>query len=117
MFFSVPVIKLKSDKITNYEKEEVPIGCEEIENKIKDGRPFWEMIHENGETGTLINENKGGKYLGLEKDPPCLTILNATMSDSGYYCCCIEYSTSSGRKIARSEKAHLMIKKKSRHIL
>jgi hypothetical protein len=107
---------LKNDTITVYENEAVPIGCEEIENKTKDCRPFWEMIHENEETETFIKENKGGKYFGLERDPPCLTILNAAMSDSGYYCCCIEYSTSNGRKIARSEKAHLIIEK-SMHIL
>ena len=107
---------MKNDTITVYENEAVPIGCEEIENKTKDCRPFWAMIHENGETETLIEENKGGKYFGLERDPPCLTILNAQMSDSGYYCCCIKYSTSNGGKIARSEKAHLIIEK-SRHIL
>jgi hypothetical protein len=62
----------------------IPIGCEEIENKIKDGRPFWEMIRENDETEKLtIKENKKGKYFGLERDPPCLTILNAQMSDRG----------------------------------
>ena len=74
------------------------------------------MIHENGETEKLIKENREGKYFGLERDPPCLTILNAAMSDSGYYYCCIEYSTSDETMSANSEKAHLIIKK-SRHIL
>jgi hypothetical protein len=62
-----------------------------------------------------INENKKDTF-DLETDPPCLTILNAQMSDSGYYYCCIEYSTSDGNKTAKSEKAHLIIEK-SRHIL
>ena len=107
---------MKNDTFTVYENEAVPIGCEKIENKIKGCRPFWKMIHENGETEKLIKENREGKYFGLERDPPCLTILNAAMSDSGYYCCCIEYSTSDETMIAKSEKAHLIIKK-SRHIL
>jgi hypothetical protein len=107
---------LKNYTFTVYENQSVPIGCEEIENKIKDCRPFWKMIHENGETEKLIKENREGKYFGLERDPPCLTILNAAMSDSGYYYCCIEYSTSDETMSANSEKAHLIIKK-SRHIL
>jgi hypothetical protein len=45
-----------------------------------------------------------------------LTILNAQMSDSGYYYCCIEYSTSDGKKKVKSERVHLIVEK-SRHIL
>jgi hypothetical protein len=42
-----------------------------------------------------IREDKKDKYLGLKSDPPYyLWILNAEMSDRGYYRCCIEYSTS-----------------------
>ena len=62
-----------------------------------------------------LNENKKDR-VELEIDPPCLTILNAQMSDSGYYYCCIEYSTSDGMKTVRSQKAQLIIRK-SRHIL
>jgi hypothetical protein len=50
-----------------------------------------------------------GKY-GLKRDPPCLTILDVQMSDSGDYYCCIEYSTSDVKKTVKSEKAHLTIR-------
>jgi hypothetical protein len=49
------------------------------------------------------------KKIGL-RDPPCLTILDVQMSDSGDYYCCIEYSTSDVKKTVKSEKAHLTIR-------
>jgi hypothetical protein len=107
---------LKQAEFIVYETEDFLIKCSEIRNNKNDGQPYWERIDEDGESCNLtIKEDKENKY-GLERYPPCLKILNAAMSDSGYYCCCIEYSTSNGRKIARSEKAHLIIEK-SRHLL
>jgi hypothetical protein len=45
------------------------------------------------------------------QSPYFLRILNAEMSDRGYYRCCMEYSTSNGEETMRSEKAHLMVEK------
>ena len=102
--------------LTVYEREEVIIECSVITNNKNDGQPYWKKIDENDESCNLtIREDKEGKY-GLKRDPPCLKILNVQMSDSGDYYCCIEYSTSDGKKKARSQKAHLIIKK-SKHIL
>jgi hypothetical protein len=107
---------LKQNTFTVYEKELVSIRCEKIENKKENDQPYWEKIDENGESCNLtIIEKIEGRF-DLETDPPCLTILNAQMSDSGYYCCCIEYSTSDGKKNVKSERVHLIIEK-SRHIL
>jgi hypothetical protein len=64
----------------------------------------------------LTRREKKGDRFYLETDPPCLKILDVQMSDSGDYYCCIEYSTSKGKKTLRSQKAHLIIKK-SKHIL
>ena len=93
----------------------VSIKCYEIINKKKDYQLFWERIDEHEENNLTIREKKGDIF-DLETDPPCLKILNVQMSDSGYYNCGIEYSTSDGKKNVRSEKAHLIIKK-SKHIL
>ena len=104
---------MKQDRFTVVEREEVLIECSEIRNNKNDGQPYWQRIDENGEKKSLTI--KEGKY-GLKRDPPCLNILNLQMSDSEDYYCCIEYSTSDGKKTVRSKKAHLIIKK-SKHIL
>ena len=107
---------MKKDTLTDYVSELVSIRCKKIRYKKNDGQLYWEKIDENGESCYLtIREKIEGRF-DLETDPPCLTILNAEMSDSGYYYCCFEYSTSDGKKTAKSEKAHLIIEK-SRHIL
>jgi hypothetical protein len=106
---------LKQDTFTVYESELVSIRCKEIRNKKYDDQLFWERIDEHKENNLTIREKIKGRF-DLEIDPPCLTILNAQMSDSGYYYCCIEYSTSDGKKTMRSQKAQLIIRK-SRHIL
>jgi hypothetical protein len=106
---------LKQNTFTVYENELVSIRCEKIRNDKENDQLFWEKVDEHGKNKLKINENKKDTF-DLETDPPCLTILNAQMSDSGYYYCCIEYSTSDGNKTAKSEKAHLIIEK-SRHIL
>jgi len=102
---------LKSYTLTVVEGRSVAIECNIIYEK-EYCPPFWERIHENDETNKLtIKEDKKGKYFGLKRDPPCLTILNAEMSDRGDYCCCIEYSTSNGKETVRSKKAHLIVEK------
>ena len=106
---------MKQNTLTVYENELVSIRCEKIRNDKENDQLFWEKVDEHGKNKLKINENKKDTF-DLETDPPCLTILNAQMSDSGYYYCCIEYSTSDGKKTAKSEKAHLIIEK-SRHIL
>ena len=93
----------------------VSIRCKEIREKKYDDQLFWERNDEHEENKLTIREKKKGRF-DLEIDPPCLTILNAQMSDSRYYYCCIEYSTSDGKKTVRSQKAQLIIRK-SRHIL
>ena len=92
------------------EGKSVAIECNEF--IIDEKRPpFWEWIHEDDETNKLtIREDKKDKYL-LNSDPPYLRILNAEMSDRGYYRCCIEYSTSNGEETVRSKKAHLIVEK------
>ena len=94
------------------EGNSVAIECN-INYEKKYCTPFWERIHENDETNILtIREDKKDKYFGLKSDPPYfLRILNAEMSDRGYYRCCVEYSTSNGEETMRSEKAHLMVEK------
>jgi hypothetical protein len=104
---------LTQNTFTVYETEEVVIGCSKIRNNKNCGEPYWERIGGNGESCNLTIIE--GKY-GLKSDPPCLTILDVQMSDSGDYYCCIEYSTSDVKKTVKSEKAHLTIKK-SKHIL
>ena len=106
---------MKQNTFTVYENELVSIRCEKIRNDKENDQLSWEKVDEHGKIKLKINENKKDTF-DLETDPPCLTILNAQMSDSGYYYCCIEYSTSDGKKTAKSEKAHLIIEK-SRHIL
>ena len=106
---------MKQDTLTVYESELVSIRCKEIRNDKENDEIFWEKVDEHGKIQLKMNENKKNRFY-LKRDPPCLTILNARMSDSGYYYCCIEYSTSDGKKTERSEKAHLIIEK-SRHIL
>ena len=103
------------DTFTVNENELVSIRCEKIRNDQKNDQLFWEKVDEHEKNKLTIREKKKGRF-DLEIDPPCLTILNAKMSDSGYYYCCIEYSTSEGKKTVRSQKAHLIIEK-SRHIL
>jgi hypothetical protein len=101
---------------TVYEREEVLIECSKIRNNKNDGQAYWERIDENGYSCNLtIREDTDGKYR-FKRDPPCLTILNVQMSDSGDYYCCIEYSTSDGKNTVKSERVHLIIEK-SRHIL
>jgi hypothetical protein len=53
-------------------------------------RYFWERINEDDEKNILtIREDKKDKYFGLRSDPPYfLRILNAEMSDRGYYTVC-----------------------------
>ena len=104
---------MKQAKFIVYETEDLLIKCSEIRNNKNDGQPYWERIDENGESCNMTI--KEDKYC-LERYPPCLKILNVQMSDRGYYLCCIDYSTSDGKKTVRSEKAHLIIKK-SKHIL
>ena len=107
---------MKQETITVYESELASIRCKEIRNKKNDDQLFWERIDEyNEENNLTIREKIKGRFK-IEIDPPCLTILNAQMSDSGYYYCCFEYSTSDGKKTVKSKKAHLIIEK-SRHIL
>jgi hypothetical protein len=107
---------LKQDTITVYESELASIRYKEIRNKKNVDQLFWERIDEDDEKNNMtIREKKEGRFK-IEIDPPCLTILNAQMSDSGYYYCCFEYSTSDGKKTVKSEKAKLIIEK-SRHIL
>jgi hypothetical protein len=106
---------LKQNTFTGDENELVSIRCKKIRNDKENDQLFWEKVDEHGKNKLKINENKKDRF-DLETDPPCLTILNAQMSDNGYYYCCIEYSTSDGKKTAKSEKAHLIIEK-SRHIL
>ena len=103
------------DTFTVYEKELVSIRCEKIRNDKENDQLFWEKVDEHGKNKLKINENKKDRF-DLKRDPPCLTILNAQMSDSEYYYCCIKYSTSDGKKTVRSQKAQLIIRK-SRHIL
>ena len=107
---------MKPETFTVYECELVSIRCKDIRNKKIDDQLFWERIGEHDEENNLtIREKKKGRF-DLEIDPPCLTILNAQMSDSGYYYCCIEYSTSDGKKKVKSERVHLIVEK-SKHIL
>jgi hypothetical protein len=107
---------LEQDTLTVCESELASIRCKEIINKKNDNQLFWERIDEHDEENNMtIREKKEGRY-ELEIDPPCLKILNAQISDSGCYYCCIEYSTSDGKKTVRSEKAYLIIRK-SRNIL
>ena len=107
---------MEQDTFTVYESELASIRCKKIRNKKKDDKPFWERIAQHhGENNLKIRKKKEGRF-ELEIDPPCLKILNAEMSDSGDYYCCIEYSTYNGEKTVKSQKAHLIIKK-SRHIL
>jgi hypothetical protein len=106
---------LKEKTFTVYENEEVSIRCEKIRNNKENDELFWRKVDEHGTNKLKINENKKNRF-DLKRDPPCLTILNAQMSDSGYYYCCIEYSTSDGKKTVKTEKTHLIIEK-SRHIL
>jgi hypothetical protein len=106
---------LKQNTFTVYENELVSIRCEKIRNDKENDQFVWEKVDEHGKIKLTINENKKDRF-DFEIDPPCLTILNPQMSDSGYYYCCIEYSTSDGKKTVRSKKAHLIIKK-SKHIL
>ena len=109
VFFSVPIIELKGHTFIVDEGKSVAIECN-INYEQMCCQPFWERINENDETNKLtIREDKKDKYFGLKRDPPCLTILNAEMSDGGYYCCCIEYSTSNGEETVRSKKAHLIV--------
>ena len=103
---------MKQNTFTVYENELVSIRCEKIRNDKENDQLFWEKVDEHGKNQLKINENRKDRF-DLETDPPCLTILNARMSDSGYY---YYYSTSDGKKTAKSEKAHLIIEK-SRHIL
>ena len=90
----------------------VSIQCKIIYEE-KYGPPFWEWINEDDEKNKLtIREGKKDKYLILKSDSYYLRILNAEMSDRGYYRCCIEYSTSNGeKKTVGSEKAHLIVEK------
>jgi hypothetical protein len=94
------------------EGNSVAIECN-INYEKKYRPPFWERINEDDEKNILtIRENKKDKYFGLKSDPPYfLRILNAEMSDRGYYRCCMEYSTSNGEETMRSEKAHLIVEK------
>jgi hypothetical protein len=116
ILFSVPVIELKQEMLTVYEREEVLIECDEITNNKNDGQPYWEKIDENDESRNLtIRKDEKGRY-GLTKDPPSLKILNTQMSDKGYYLCCIDYSASDRTETARSQIIKLSIQK-SRHIL
>ena len=94
------------------EGKSVAIECKIIDEENY-CQPFWERIHENDETNILtIREDKKDKYSGLKCNPPYyLWILNAEMSDRGYYRCCMEYSTSNGEETMRSEKAHLIVEK------
>jgi len=108
---------LKSYTLTVVEGRSVAIECNNIIYGKKYRPPFWEKIHENDETNKwTIREDKKDKYLGLESDPPYLRILNAEMSDRGYYRCCIEYSTSNAEETVRSNKAHLIVEE-GMHIL
>jgi hypothetical protein len=107
---------LEQDTFTVYESELVSIRCKEIRNNKYDDQPFWQRIDEHNEENNLTITKKIKGRFDLEIDVPCLTILNAQMSDSGYYYCCIEYSTSDEMQIVRSQKAQLIIRK-SRHIL
>ena len=91
------------------------IRYKEIRNKKNVDQLFWERIDEYEKNNMTIRQKEEGRFK-IEIDPPCLTILNAQISDSGYYYCCFEYSTSDGKKTAKSEKAKLIIEK-SRHIL
>ena len=106
---------MKQETFTVYENEFVSIKCKDIRNKKKEDQLFWERIDEHGKNKLKIREKKEDRF-DLEINPPCLKILNAQISDSGYYYCCIEYSTSDGNKTVKSEKVHLIIEK-SRHIL
>ena len=107
---------MKQETITVYKSELASIRCKEIRNKKDEDQLFWERIDEHDEENNMIiREKKEGRF-DLEIDPPCLTILNAQMSDSGYYYCCIEYSTSDRKKTVKSKRVHLIIEK-SRHIL
>ena len=106
---------MKHDTFTVYENELVSIRCEKIRNNEENEQHFWEKIDEHGKSKLKITKNIKDRF-DLKRDPPCLTILKARMSDSGYYYCSIEYSTSDGKKVVGSKKAHLIIKK-SRHIL
>jgi hypothetical protein len=115
IFFSVPVIELTPDTFTVYVKELVSIRCEKIRNDKENDQLFWEKVDEHEKNKLTIREKKKDRF-DLEIDPPCLTILDAEMSDSGYYYCCIEYSTSDGKKTVKSQKAQLIIRE-SRHIL
>ena len=101
---------------TVYEREEVLIECSKIRNNNNDGQAYWQKIDEKGYSCNLTRrEDTEGKYR-LKRDPPCLMILNVQMSDSGNYYCCLEYSTSEGKKTVESQKAQLIIEK-GRHIL
>jgi hypothetical protein len=107
---------LKQETFTVYENEFVSIKCKDIRNKKKEDQLLWERIDKDDENKKLkITEKKENRF-DLEIDPPCLKILSALISDSGYYYCCIEYSTSDGNKTVKSERVHLIIEE-SRHIL
>ena len=106
---------MTQNTFTVYENESVSISCEKIRNDKKNDQLFWEKVDEHGKSKLKITGNKKDRF-DLKRDPPCLTILSAKMSDSGYYYCCIEYSTSDGENTVKSQKAQLIIKK-SRHIL
>ena len=112
IFFSVPIIELNGYAFNVDEGKSISIECKIIYEE-KYGPPFWERINEDDEKNILtIREDKKDKYFGLRSDPPYfLRILNAEMSDRGYYRCCMEYSTSNGEETMRSEKAHLMVEK------
>ena len=69
------------DTFTVYEKELVSIRCEKIRNDKENDQLFWEKVDEHGKNKLKINENKKDRF-DLKRDPPCLTILNAQMSDS-----------------------------------
>jgi hypothetical protein len=102
---------LKQDTITVYESELASIRCKEIRNKKNDDQFFWERIDEHEQKNNMTIRQKEEGRFDLKIDPPCLMILNAQMSDSGYYYCCFEYSTSDGKKTVKTEIAHLIIEK------